>query len=71
MRAQGVLPFRYEAEPTNSGMTALAGLPAYLELAAVSGKQLLPVHRHRLGVCSGHGFYPHPGVHRLGGDPGI
>jgi hypothetical protein len=35
--AQGVLPFRYEVEPTASGMTALAGLPAYLELAAVSG----------------------------------
>lgn len=27
MIAQGVLPFRYEAEPTGSGMTALAGLP--------------------------------------------
>ena len=25
------------AEPTESGMTALAGLPAYLELAIVSG----------------------------------
>ncbi|MBM4431889.1 MAG: IS1380 family transposase [Chloroflexi bacterium] len=35
--AQGVLAFCYEAEPTASGMTALAGLPAYLELAAVSG----------------------------------
>jgi len=34
---QGVLPFRYECEPTESGMTALAGLPAYLELAIVSG----------------------------------
>jgi len=30
-------PFRYECEPTESGMTALAGLPAYLELAIVSG----------------------------------
>jgi hypothetical protein len=37
MPKQGVLPFRYEAEPTESGMTALAGLPAYLELAIVSG----------------------------------
>jgi hypothetical protein len=34
---QGVLPFSYEPEPTESGMTALAGLPAYLELAIVSG----------------------------------
>ena len=33
MIAQGVLPFRYEAELTASGMTALAGLPPYLELA--------------------------------------
>ena len=37
MIAQGVLPFRYEAEPKNSGMTALAGLLTYLELAVVSG----------------------------------
>lgn len=32
---QGVLPFRIEEEKGESGMTALAGLPAYLELAAV------------------------------------
>lgn len=49
MLKQGVLPFRYECEPTESGMTALAGLPAYLELAIVSG---LPgsIERH-LGAC--------------------
>src|SRR4030042_2196918 len=35
MLKQGVLPFYYEAEPTESGMTALGGLPAYLELAVV------------------------------------
>jgi hypothetical protein len=35
MFKQGVLPFSYECEPTESGMTALAGLPSYLELAAV------------------------------------
>jgi hypothetical protein len=35
--AQGVLPFNYEAEESRSGMTALAGLPTYLELAAVAG----------------------------------
>ena len=34
---QGVLPVSYECEPTEAGMTALAGLPAYLELAIVSG----------------------------------
>jgi len=50
MLAQGVLPFRYEAEPTNSGMTALAGLPAYLELAAVSG--LIKSIRRHLQVCT-------------------
>ena len=37
MLKQGVLAFRYEGEPTESGMTALAGLPVYLELAIVSG----------------------------------
>jgi len=35
--AQGVLPFHYEAEKTGSGMTALAGLPLYLELLHVAG----------------------------------
>ena len=37
MFKQGVLPFRYECAPTESGMTALAGLLTYLELAVVSG----------------------------------
>ncbi len=35
--AQGILPFQYEIERSPSGMTALAGLPAYLDLALVSG----------------------------------
>ena len=47
--AQGILPFRYEYEPTGSGMTALAGLPPYLELAVVSG--LTDSVRHHLQVC--------------------
>ena len=34
---QGLLPFQYEEEKTGSGMTALAGLPLYLELAQVAG----------------------------------
>ena len=34
---QGVLPFQYEIEGSPSGMTALAGLPAFLDLTAVSG----------------------------------
>ena len=32
---QGVLPYKYEEEKTGSGMTALAGLPIYLDLASV------------------------------------
>ncbi len=34
---QGVLPFKYEEEKTQSGMTALAGLPVYLDMAKVIG----------------------------------
>jgi hypothetical protein len=34
---QGVLPFKYEAEKQQSGLTALGGLPAYLDLAHVAG----------------------------------
>ena len=34
---QGVLPFKYEEEKTQTGMTALAGLPVYLDLAKVIG----------------------------------
>ncbi len=51
MIAQGVLSFRYENEPTASGMTALAGLPPYLEMAVVSG--LIDSVRRYLQVCSG------------------
>jgi len=50
MISQGVLPFRYQSEPTASGMTALAGLPPYLELAVVSG--LTDSIRCHLQVCS-------------------
>jgi len=35
--AQGVLPFKYESEKKTTGMTALAGLPVYLDLAQVIG----------------------------------
>lgn len=34
---QGVLPFQYQEEQAASGMTALAGLPLYVELAQVAG----------------------------------
>jgi hypothetical protein len=35
--AQGVLPYKYGEERTDAGMTALAGLPIYLDLASVLG----------------------------------
>jgi hypothetical protein len=35
--AQGALPFQYEAETTASGVTALGGLPVYLDLIKASG----------------------------------
>ena len=35
--AQGVLPYKYEEERSEGGMTALAGLPIYLDLASVLG----------------------------------
>ena len=34
---QGLLPFKYEKEESSNGMTALAGLPIYLDLAEVIG----------------------------------
>lgn len=34
---QGILPFKYETEKKESGMTAMAGLPIYLDLAKVIG----------------------------------
>jgi len=34
---QGILPFQYEEEKKDVGMTALAGLPTYLDLAHVIG----------------------------------
>jgi hypothetical protein len=37
MVAQGVLPFQYVEDPKSTGATALAGLPLYLDLAAVAG----------------------------------
>jgi len=37
--AQGVLPFKYEEEKRDTGMTGLAGLPVYMDLASVMGLQ--------------------------------
>ena len=33
----GVLPFKYEEEKKDTGMTGLAGLPVYMDLASVMG----------------------------------
>jgi hypothetical protein len=33
--AQGVLPYKYEEQRSDTGMTAMAGLPIYLDLASV------------------------------------
>lgn len=35
--AQGVLPFQYQEQSTVTGLTALAGLPTYLDLAQAAG----------------------------------
>ena len=52
--AQGVLPFKYEQQRQSGGMTALAGLPVYLDLAHVMGLSR-SVHRH-LAVRAGRGW---------------
>ncbi len=43
--AQGALPFKYEERRQSGGMTALAGLPVYLDLAHVMGLSRL-VEKH-------------------------
>jgi hypothetical protein len=35
--AQGLLPFQYESEAGEAGLTGLAGLPLYLELWRAAG----------------------------------
>ena len=35
--AQGVLPFQYQDQNRAAGLTALAGLPTYLDLAQAAG----------------------------------
>jgi hypothetical protein len=48
---QGVLPFKYEEEAKGGGLTALAGLPTYLDLAHVVG--LRGSIEHHVGVRQG------------------
>ena len=47
--AQGVLPFQYQDQNRAAGLTALAGLPAYLDLAQAAGLRDT-IFRH-LKVC--------------------
>jgi hypothetical protein len=48
--AQGVLPFQYEVEKKQRGMTSLGGLPLYLDLAEVTGlRRLISEHVHAQG----------------------
>jgi len=51
---QGALPFKYEVEERKSGMTSLAGLPAYLELGHVAGLRK-SIERH-IGVRPDQGW---------------
>lgn len=47
---QGVLPYKYEEEGNDTGMTALAGLPVYLDLAQVMGlSDSIGAHMHVRG----------------------
>lgn len=48
---QGVLPFQYEEEKKTTGMTALSGLPVYLELAQASGIRSSVDHHVGLQAC--------------------
>jgi hypothetical protein len=48
--AQGALPFKYEEEIPATGMTALGGLPAYMDLAYVAG--LFQLADEHLAVCT-------------------
>ena len=52
--AQGILPFQYEEEKVDEGMTAHAGLPIYLELFKALGiRQSL---EEKVGVRLDQGF---------------
>ena len=55
MVAEDVLPFQYEEQRVAGSMTALAGLPAYFELAAVAGVRE-SLGRHLGGGPGGQGW---------------
>lgn len=51
---RGILSFQYTQEKSSSGMTALVGLPLYLELAQVAG--VTAAIRRHLGVTGSQGW---------------
>jgi hypothetical protein len=53
--AQGALPFKYEEQLEGGGMTALAGLPVYLDLAHIMGLSR-SVEKHLPVRASGRGW---------------
>jgi hypothetical protein len=52
--AQGVLPYKYEEAKSEGGMTSLAGLPLYLDLASVLG--LGDIIGTRMGIRQSQGW---------------
>jgi hypothetical protein len=46
--AQGVLSFKYEEAKRETGMTGLAGLPVYLDLASVRDQGLLNPEKNKM-----------------------
>jgi hypothetical protein len=53
--AQGILPYQYEIDNGQSGLTSLGGLPAYLDLAAATGL-LDSIDRHLTLRADGQGW---------------
>ncbi|MBF0459448.1 MAG: hypothetical protein HQK99_16275 [Nitrospirae bacterium] len=49
--AQGILKYEYGKDESKSGMTALGGLPVYMDFAVSSG--LLKLIDENLKICSG------------------
>jgi len=45
--AQGLLPFQYESEAGEAGLTGLAGLPLYLELWRAAGLDVAVAKRNK------------------------
>ena len=57
--AQGVLPFQYQDQNRLAGLTALGGLPAYLDLAHASGLRDAICHHLTIRAGSQQGWSDH------------